>query len=803
MAAEPTQQQINKMNATRSAAALAATRKQTANIVKNQKPLLGKNTLSTNIGLSDLDVLGLQGMYHNILHNAQNPNELLYPKRHAIASIKNGQFVDAQGNVVPPDAGIAMPGTGGRLGAKLLGRFTPAEENIVLGGASAATPELNSLRQLRKSAYTTAQKIRDAQHTDGGFGPSLLTQKAAINRAGRAAQAKAYEDVIAGGGTHEEAVKAMGGKFDTIPLPANYAPGWSANDLKYLKDYAQTATNDTFKKMRANEALNKIAGGEVPQRAEVQNIIDVFGTEFKRAQKQINGWMMAKEGFYNVLNAPRTLQATADVSGTFRQALQAGVTHPILWAQNLKPQFKSLLSEDYYHSFVHGIATDPKAELYKRAGLRITEIGKSVSRAQREEAYQSPWLEEIRRGHRITGAPSAVIRASGRAYTAVLDGLRRDMFNHLYDDIEGSGRLNGMSSEEYDHFLKSLGEYVNNATGQGGKSFGRHAASLNAFFWSPRLLASRANLINPLYYAGLHPAVRQEALLSLASMMAFAGTTLGIAHKLGLSVNLNPRSSDFAKIRHGGVRIDALAGMTQLPVLISRVATQQKQSTITGVTQNLTGAIGKGSVGDVLVSFARGKANPALGIPLDWAFNKTVTGQPFNLKNEIVSHVTPLSFQDAASVGDITKPSNAPQIAAGLIGSGLGIGIQSYSANQSATEKSLIKAAKDAGVWHSVSKLPPAVVSDITAKTKFDAETGNYSTYKDKVEKVVLPAYAARYPQFKNLGKGMNTNLPESVYKKLYTIFIHGKGNLPPLFPAYETYNNAIHTVLEAKLQGK
>ena len=777
-------------------AALASTQKQQGRIIASQHP-----------SLLNADVLGVQNVAHTIAH----PSSILAGSRFD-SSVKPLTF-DARGR--PSNAaaaGIAFPGGPGRIASKLFGRTglnAAAEAAAVDTGGVMAPGAALAARELRRSAYKVAKDVRaGTPQPGGGFGPSLLSQQKAINKSIRGERAAEYEKRIAQGDTHEAAMAALAGDFKRVPLPSSMAPGWNDQNLQYLKDYAQRFVDDTYDKVRVKETLNKIASGETPQRAEAKLLEKTFGGEFARMNPQFTAWMHVREGFHNILNAPRELEATADLSGTFRQALLAGMRHPSLIYHNMGPQLRSLASEDYYNRFVGGIQHSDLAAEMEQAKVRITVLGKE--RAAREEVYQSPWLEK-------TPGVGRVIRASGRAYTALLDGVRKDLFEKIYKNHQAAGLFNGMSEKEYDHYLKSLGEFVNNATGQGGKMFGRHAASLNTFFWSPRLLASRINMFNPLYYAHLSPAVRKEALRAFGHFMAAQGIILGTAavvlNKSGVraSVGLDPRSSDFGKIKVGNTRIDTLGGFQQPVVFASREITGKKMNTSTGVLQTLSPGIGHQSRWDVAESFARGKINPSFGIPVDWLHGQNTIGQPFSWTQETYSHAVPLAIQDA--IGQTQwppKPGDIAAAGAGYVGSGLGLGVQSYGKRQTSLDKKAIQDAKDSGLWdHVGGKLPQAVSEDIRARDVLDAKLNEIASgdhqYRDKLG-VVIPEYVKKYPQYaaplQSAVEKYKDN--ETALNKMYLALLHGStsNNLPPLYPMLEKWTAAIHYFNERKATG-
>ena len=137
----------------------------------------------------------------------------------------------------------------------------------------------------------------------------------------------------------------------------------------------------------------------------------------------------------------------------------------------------------------------------------------------REEAFMSNLAEKIPGfGH--------LARGSDRAYTGFLNKLRADVF----DDLVSKAKLTGSDNP---NMAKDIATFVNAATGRGSlpAALEKAAPALNGVFFSPRLMASRLTLLNPVYYLNpkTDPFVRKEALKSLMGFAAVGSTVLGLA----------------------------------------------------------------------------------------------------------------------------------------------------------------------------------------------------------------------------------------------------------------------------------
>jgi hypothetical protein len=119
-----------------------------------------------------------------------------------------------------------------------------------------------------------------------------------------------------------------------------------------------------------------------------------------------------------------------------------------------------------------------------------------------EEAFASNLAEKIP----LIGG---LVRGSERGYVGFLNKFRADMF----DDIV----KNNPEVAQNAKFTKDAADLINNMTGRGKLPSKLEGASslANSVFFSPKLIMSRINLLNPVYYARLEPTVRKEAIKSL------------------------------------------------------------------------------------------------------------------------------------------------------------------------------------------------------------------------------------------------------------------------------------------------
>ena len=323
------------------------------------------------------------------------------------------------------------------------------------------------------------------------------------------------------------------------------------------------------------------------------------------------------KGIRGTLGLMRALKSSFDVSAVGRQAGLATLGNPVRAIRNLKPMFKALAREKAQFRINEELQKRPNFELYRLAGLRITDTNLGAKLTDKEENYRSTIAEHI---------PG--IRASDRAFTTFLNLMRADGFDAMTKTLARNGKP---TMDE----AKIVAQFVNNFTGFGGLANQRtSAAILNNVFWSPSLQLARMQVLTGSALRKGHrtsPRVRNLIAVEYGKTLAGLATILTFGLLAGFEIEKEPRSSDFIKLKKGNTRIDFGAGLMQYVVLASRTLGGKIKSPITGRLRDLRGddvKFGAKGTADVLADFTRSKFTPGLGLFVDLLAQENVVGQP-------------------------------------------------------------------------------------------------------------------------------------------------------------------------------
>jgi hypothetical protein len=429
----------------------------------------------------------------------------------------------------------------------------------------------------------------------------------------------------------------------------------------------------------------------------------------RQQQENMSDREKAIKGVAEVLNIPRALMTMLDYSAMLRQAVIPTIAHPSLAGKSLVEMIKVGASQKRYDRWFYDLVETPRYKLMELSKLAITDSTSPLLTA-REESFMSNLAEKIPvigktlNVGKVKIPGTNLVKGSERAYTMYLNKMRVDLFNRFADDMEGRGLTFENSPKAY----KEMANYVNNSTGRGdlGAKLDRVAPILNSLFFSPRLIASRMNMLTylaqPRFYREVPKEVRVAYFKDMTKFVGLGLTVLGlfsINKDDNTTVEIDPRSSDFGKVKNKNTRWDIWGGFQQYVRLFSQMATGERKST-TGKIYTLDGegAFGQTTT-DVLVSFGRGKLAPVPGMAVDLLSRRTIVGEKIkfqtgnegykevNIGRYAKEHLLPLNF---TGLQEALKDQGAKAWFTVGVPSTFGIGTQTFD-NQKRPKKSKIK----------------------------------------------------------------------------------------------------------------
>lgn len=388
-----------------------------------------------------------------------------------------------------------------------------------------------------------------------------------------------------------------------------------------------------------------------------------FANYINELKGSIKKKLTPQEVAVEIAGTAKSLKASLDNSAIFRQGWKTLWTNPQIWWKNALQSFGDIWNtiggKKVMDEVNAEIISRPTYNLMKKAKLAVGSI---------EEAFPSQIPEKIP----VLGR---IYTASQNAFTGFVYRTRADVFDK-YIDIAKKSDIDLTDKAE----LESIGKLVNSLTGRGSLGRAEPAAQIvNNVFFSPRFLKSQIDVLTAhQFQKGVTPFVRKQAAINLIKIIGGTAAVLTIANAINPdSVEEDPRSADFGKIRIGDTRFEVTGGMASLVTLAFRLIQSSTKSSTTGkVTELNTGKFGAPTGKDVLYNFFENKLSPAVSVMKDILEGETFKGEKPTLIEEVKNLLMPIPITNFMELKD--NPNSANIILA-MIADALGIGTNTYS----------------------------------------------------------------------------------------------------------------------------
>lgn len=370
---------------------------------------------------------------------------------------------------------------------------------------------------------------------------------------------------------------------------------------------------------------------------EVEEIKARYNRELYRATRGRGG--MITDELAKAANVPKTLKSIGDISAMFRQGGYYALSHPVAGLAKPTQAMLRSFTDLGWRNVEAEIKADPAFTQLRDAGVEFTGVDKADPHLTRRE-------EGFLGGEYLDYIPVAkqVKDFSERTFVSFLDAQRLHVGKTILAGMTEAQRANPAE-------VKAVARLVNIATGRGslGRRGNQLAPALNIAMFSPRLLASRVqllnNMINPVTIARMPPGARKAMIADNVKFLAATGAILGLAKAAGATVSLDPDDAEFLKIRFGDTVYDNLTGLQQplrYIVNMGRAASPVRSRPLQAGSDFYAGR----SMSEMTKQFARSKANPALAPVIDFIAGEDFEGRKFSAKREAVDLITPLPAKD-------------------------------------------------------------------------------------------------------------------------------------------------------------
>jgi len=389
-----------------------------------------------------------------------------------------------------------------------------------------------------------------------------------------------------------------------------------------------------------------------------------------------------------IVDTTKSIGASLDDSFALRQGLKAFWTENGIWRKQFLESFRNIVrgfknTDQAKRDLTAHLMADPHYDQAIKDGLALK---------GNEDAFPTSLPEKIPLAGRLFGASEV-------AYNAFAENLRLAIYKK---QMAMARELDGAVPKEYG---QNMARMVNSLTGRG--SFGRYdtiAGPLNVAMYSARFLKSNLDtlLLHPLGSgvggtadfirrkegASIASAAQRKAAINIAKIVVGTAGVLALADQLKPgSVDFDPRSSNFGKIKIGDTRFDVTGGMGSIVELAAQLKTWSTKSATTGVITKLnSGEYGSQTGLDVLVNFLANKTSPVGGVVIDKLKGQDHAGNKFSAKNEAGGLVTPLGFKNYQ---ELKSDPHSANVLAAVLADAFGVSANTYGKSNKTAQQNL------------------------------------------------------------------------------------------------------------------
>lgn len=504
------------------------------------------------------------------------------------------------------------------------------------------------------------------------------------------------------------------------------------------------ATNSTSMAFLA--AISRIARS--PEHAQV--IMDgllQIGDDPQKVYKLLRGlnspnWV---EKVSEVINIPRGLRASFDVSFTGRQGIILSIADPKAGAASLRAQFDALRSDAVAQSIERASTTSPMFPIRQKAGVFHAQWGYSARITDREEAVISLGLLG-----NLPGIAGRGYRASDRAFAIAGNTLRDTHFDNVMMGWQRADPRIPIS----DYRAQLLASWVNIASGRGDLPgfLAQSMPLLAGILFSPRFAASRFQAFTYAPTQALKAGARagrtaigkgaEGDLSKAADELAMAKVAAGdmvkyvsgnlifmaamkaaaLASGADVKIETDPISPEFGKMRFGGTVVDMWGGEQQVLRNVAQFYTGQKKT----VTGKNVGQIVEVPRDEVFGRFIRSKLSPSASLGYDWMvgagkkerqaaidagkpmwdmpFAEDFVGQAYTPKDLVTSTGSslflPMSWSDIIDAVQADRAEGGSGLRGLILGSTslLGVGVTTYGSEDTGGQRATPRGSGIGGI---------------------------------------------------------------------------------------------------------
>ncbi len=354
----------------------------------------------------------------------------------------------------------------------------------------------------------------------------------------------------------------------------------------------------------------------------------------------------------NIGGFAKGMRATGDLSSVGKQLWKLAPDSPGLYFKSVYNSVKFLVKQLGEKSETSRVSDAVMARIYGSKEVRSGLMDRmKVDLGVNEEAFPIPFAEKIPIAGRL-------FKASEVSYTMAIRLARFELAKKIAKIAENNG--GNLRDTKY---AQGIGQWVNSMTGRGSLAkFEPAAKPINSILFSAKNFLSNVDFIT-MFVARKN--VPMFLKVRAARNLVIAGASVYMLSKLlnqsqGKEViNTNPTSTNFLRIKVGGMYHDIMGGTTGPIVLLARIFANEKTSGSGKKTEINTGKFGSDTAENLIYQFFGNKLSPLAAALMDIANRTDFDGNPVTPVSVAKSLLVPLTIEDIEKVNKLGSKQDA------------------------------------------------------------------------------------------------------------------------------------------------
>jgi len=408
--------------------------------------------------------------------------------------------------------------------------------------------------------------------------------------------------------------------------------------LDNLTDLYKNGKNREYgaAKVAMENYIEKLHGPDESLKESLKEFVDDTKEQWKTNKPKAVADVLMKSTKVMVDNSI-AIVASADMSFLGRQGLHTLMTHPTVWWEGAKTGFEAFAKTMGGENFKDALFTNIYSkENYMNGRYELAKIlPKSEEQYPTSIPGKLPFLGRLFKASEASFEGSSMIMRTG-----------------LYDLISNLAEKNEVDvADKYQ--IQSMGKMINSLTARGQWGTKGESTIVKMILWAPKMLKANLDVLTAHAGQDISPFARKQAAINLSKIVMTSAGIMALANgiKPG-SAELDPRSSNFGKIKVGNTTFDFTGGAGSLIVLAARQITGESKSSGTGLVTPFGSGFGQQTRFDALINFLTGKTTPPVGAFIAFMRGTTATGQKATIPNIVGNIFTPISLQNTIQLKD-------------------------------------------------------------------------------------------------------------------------------------------------------